>query len=431
MKNIYKTPKYNLNGKYSLGFTLMEVLIAMAIGLVILVGALSYFGTGVRTVTTSDAYARMHESASRAAGMISRDIQLGGFYGFGGSANVRNIMGEDGNLYSAGGKFNPPRGDAHFRSANQCGANYMLPLQTEDRAFPIEYYADKNEFAVALASSDPSADVNVCVPNMHPASPVIVVRGALEGIMINDNSVLQNPTGNGLSAKRLYASAAPTANLDTQSVIYFFGAGITETTPANYKPYSYAQAFADGLIQKKQSGEYFPIVQYTTRIYYIRDYFTAIGDNIPTLVRWTLTDGATEYTVGSTVERMVPGVERMNFIWGVDDRGDFEVNSEEDIGDGVTDFWTSSVSPNQFGNINSVRMQILVRSPGIDTQYNDSEITYNFDRANGTIVSYNCKGDTATYANACKHRRLLYEGTTSVRNCSLRRRGGILKTGGC
>lgn len=422
----------------NLGFTLMEVLIAMAIGVVILVGALSYFGTGVRSMQTADAYARMHENASRAAGIISRDIQLAGFYGYGGSANPRNIMNEDGNLFSAGGNFIPPYNVAtHYANASQCGGRYILPLQTDDRAFPIEYYPNKTQFAAALASSLPSSggslNVDSCVPDIADDSPVIVMRGALEGIMLDDYSILslKFPPEGAISNKRLYVAAVPTANIDAQNVIFFFGRGSSETSVANLRRFSWSQAWTDELIQKKASGDYFPIFPYQFRVYYIRSYFETAGDNIPTLVRRQITEGATEYTVSTQIERMVTGVEKMNLIWGVDFRGSKKVNTDEVIGDGVTDYWTTSLPSNDFGNINAVRMQVLMRSPTIDPAYNDRTSTYFFDGVGGSSSSFNCANIEASYPQSCRHRRMLYETSSSVRNCSLRRRAGILKSGGC
>jgi len=438
--NILQTTP-NLNYRKNLGFTLMEVLIAMAIGVVVLVGALSYFGTGVRSMQTADAYARMHENASRAASIIGRDVQLAGFYGFGGSARAQNIMSEDGNLFSSGGSFIPPYSETvHYAdaTASVCGARYLLPLQNDNRALPIEYYEDSTEFQAALTAALPSnaspVDVANCVPNIINNSPILVVRGALEGVMINDSiNILgtELPTVGLLSNRRLYITAIPTANIDARNVFFFFGRGSAETAVANFETFTWPRAWSDGLIQQKASGDYFPVFQYQFRVYYLRNFFDTPGDNIPTLVRRQLIDGNAEFTVRTVVERMVSGVEAMNFLWGIDDRGSFRVNSDVAIGDGITDWWSEALPANQFGNVNALRMQVLMRSPTADGSYNDRNITYNFDGVIGSRGQFNCADIEADFPPSCRHRRLLYETSTSARNCTLRRRAGLLNTGGC
>jgi prepilin-type N-terminal cleavage/methylation domain-containing protein len=404
------------------GFTLMEVLIAMAIGLVVLIGALTYFGRGIRSLQTGDAYARLHEAGSRASNIISRDLQLAGFYGFGGAANAGSIMGKEGVTFS-GGTFLPAHPDNLPANAfpATCTANHIIELDK-----PIEYYP-----------SQPSTFPTTCLPLSLATEPVLVVRGALDGAIIEPPSGPVPKTAAltpFLQANQLYITANPYANSNVESVLYFFGnptiadaADVPGTTPA----YVYARAYIAGQLGSRRSGARMPVFPYTYRIYYIRNCNNHdIATNTcldetpePSLVRQQLTPGNADYTTQLELVRMIPGIQSMRFFWGMDDRGSFDSVDNSPLGDGVTDYWSSALNPDDFGKVNAVRMQFLVRASQIDPAYSDTENQYYFD---GDTTGYHCGT-----GQECQHRRMIFEAASSVRNCSLRRRAGTIVNNDC
>ncbi|ATE62604.1 PilW family protein [Thauera sinica] len=65
------------------GFTLVELMVAMTIGLIVL-GAIVYLFIGIRqTFRTTDSQSRMQENARYALEMVARDVRMAGFIGCG------------------------------------------------------------------------------------------------------------------------------------------------------------------------------------------------------------------------------------------------------------------------------------------------------------------------------------------------------------
>ncbi len=71
----------NIAYRKSRGLTLMELMIAMAIGLMLLGGALTMFINNKRIYKTVNEVGRMQENARFAMEMLTRDIRMAGFYG--------------------------------------------------------------------------------------------------------------------------------------------------------------------------------------------------------------------------------------------------------------------------------------------------------------------------------------------------------------
>ena len=71
----------NIKSKKSKGLTLMELMIAMVIGLMLLGGALSMFVNNKRVYRQVNEVGRLQENARFALEMMTRDIRMAGFYG--------------------------------------------------------------------------------------------------------------------------------------------------------------------------------------------------------------------------------------------------------------------------------------------------------------------------------------------------------------
>jgi type IV pilus assembly protein PilW len=63
------------------GFSLVELMVAMTVGLILLVGISSVFVTSKATYHTSDEFSRLQENARFALQTLVRDIRLAGYYG--------------------------------------------------------------------------------------------------------------------------------------------------------------------------------------------------------------------------------------------------------------------------------------------------------------------------------------------------------------
>lgn len=87
-------------------FSLVELMIAIAIGLVLLVGLIQVFQSSKRSYTIQDSLARMQENGRYAMDLLRSDLRLSGYWG--GNADISAIKGSsgiitpDGNCGSSG-----------------------------------------------------------------------------------------------------------------------------------------------------------------------------------------------------------------------------------------------------------------------------------------------------------------------------------------
>ena len=111
-----------INHKYQQGFSLLEVFIALAIGLVIFAGVLSVF-VGMRTTTTeTSAYGELQENGRFAISVLSDDISKQDFWGdYTGTfdrSSISHALGAPGNDCTGAGVNNAsfPLALGHFRT---------------------------------------------------------------------------------------------------------------------------------------------------------------------------------------------------------------------------------------------------------------------------------------------------------------------------
>jgi prepilin-type N-terminal cleavage/methylation domain-containing protein len=75
------------------GFTLIEMMVAMAIGLVLILGAVNIYGQGRNSFRTAESIARIQENARFAMDFMAPDLRLAGFWGRGSEAAFITIPG--------------------------------------------------------------------------------------------------------------------------------------------------------------------------------------------------------------------------------------------------------------------------------------------------------------------------------------------------
>ena len=82
------------HNKYSKGVTLVELMIAIVISSILVIGIAEIFRTNSRTYKTQDDAARMQESGRFSFNMLMQDLRRVGYYG--GNADTINITGTSG-----------------------------------------------------------------------------------------------------------------------------------------------------------------------------------------------------------------------------------------------------------------------------------------------------------------------------------------------
>jgi len=78
---------------FSLGFSLVELMVAISISLVLLIGLIQVFISSKRSYNIQDSIARMQENGRYAVDLLSKDLRLAGYMG--GNADVTTIIGSE------------------------------------------------------------------------------------------------------------------------------------------------------------------------------------------------------------------------------------------------------------------------------------------------------------------------------------------------
>ncbi|HEY8521970.1 MAG TPA: PilW family protein [Gammaproteobacteria bacterium] len=140
------------------GLTLVELMVALAVGTLLMLGAAELFVQGLRAFRVTESVARLHENARFALDVLESDVQMAGYFGLAAHAGV--IAGR------AGPDAPPGPGPA------ACGNNWAVDLDRPVEAANGYRWACAASYGVA-----PWADTLV-VRRAEP-EPVVPAAGAL------------------------------------------------------------------------------------------------------------------------------------------------------------------------------------------------------------------------------------------------------------
>jgi type IV pilus assembly protein PilW len=241
------------------GVSLIELMVALVIGLVMIGGAITVYLKARDTYTTTDATARLQENARYAIALIESDVRMANFWGLNNRADFVKA-----NVASA---F--PTG---------CGANYATDA--------YQYLAGTNNaYSLACAASGGGA---------RPGSDVLIVRHA--------------------SATRVTPQAAlvPTADRDRVMIVS------SRTAAEIFVPKDISNGIPTGyaMTDPVNAPPLADTRQMIAHAYYVSQNSTG-ANGYPALRRKFLAAGPT-----IADEELLPGVENLQFQIGVDMNGD-------------------------------------------------------------------------------------------------------------
>ncbi|GAC1409607.1 MAG: PilW family protein [Burkholderiaceae bacterium] len=318
MKSIRSTTLYSLHLRQA-GLTLVELMIAMAIGLFLVAGIATLIAQQSLTRAELDKSARQIENGRYALTLLQDDIQHAGFYG------------------QYPGPFPAPTTLPDPCDATVSAVDAAL-------AFPLQGYDSPSVVPSPLSTCLADA-------NHVPGTDILVVR-RLEA----DDTL---PTISTLVAGQIYVQTTPSAKIT--------GIGL-DPTPSAPSLYTLKQKDAVTAAEMRR---------YVERIYFLSPCSiyapgsmtcTAAADGgrpIPTLKRLELTvvAGAAAFTTASLVE----GIQNLQFDYGVDNSG---------VGDGTPSAFVTSPGLSDWPNVMAVQVNLLARNGESSGGYLDSK-TYN------------------------------------------------------
>lgn len=360
------------------GLTLIELMVALTIGSILVVGAVYVYSQSSATYRTNELAARLQDQARYVISVIEPDLELAGYYGFTNAADaIRFIRGGDPGFVVAtaarmrqnavrAGEPQPAPVPGVPSSAHACGVNFAFDVLT-----PVQ--GSNGSFVLGRGAT------SACGPRPNAAQPgadTLVIRRA------TTEPSAPEPGGGRL---QIYASrlASRTSHL----------------------------LFADGIAPGPLNDDN-RVHDLVVRAYYVsRDSVGRPG--FPALRVKYLTKVGSE--VSFVDEEVMPGVEDLQVQFGID-TGDYDADGSVDPGvdvngDGVPETdgrATRYVNPD-FPDLHryqvvSVRFWVRVRADEREGGFVDDR-TYRY-----ADVEYTPSGDERNY------RRVLMSRTVALRN---------------
>ncbi|PLW67551.1 PilW family protein [Pseudohalioglobus lutimaris] len=257
----------------SRGFSLVEFMVAMVLGLIIIGGAISVYLASKNSLTEVEQVAAVSENGRFALQVLNYATKHVGFFGGAAPADIR----EDG----------------------------ALGAVTGDCAAPAEAYNTDDAFFAMRATS---ANILGCIDDAMPNTDVLVIKGVVPSPLYDANPEDPNAPRDGV-----ISFPAGEWDNETAYVISNSETGIVldgADTPPDVRA---GNEFALGVAWP-----------YRLQIFYVRNNPTG-----PTLSRKVLAwNGA---AMGIDNEDLVQGVENMRFLFGFDSDNDGDVDTIDDL----------------------------------------------------------------------------------------------------
>lgn len=279
------------------GFTLVELMVAITIGLIILAAVIRLFATSRATYTLQEGLARVQESGRFAVEFLAQDIRMAGYIGCA-SATTTTVQNHLNNPTDYGVNIGP---DQYINGHTYTGSG-TSPSALSDwtPALPgtvngVVYFSagdvePNTDVLVIRRASETGIKLGAA---MADTSAVLRIDANPGGLVNNDIVMVSDCT----NADIFQITGPTTFGAGTNNLVHNTGAG----TPGN----------ATTPLSKVYTGDA-QVMKLTTRIYYIGRRSNSTS-NPPSLYRRELT------TSGSlTTQELVEGVERLKFSYGED-----------------------------------------------------------------------------------------------------------------
>lgn len=353
----------NTNNQKTRGFSLVEVMIAMAIGLTILAAISLVLVNSKKNYTTQDSMARLQESARFAVQFLTRDLRMTGYYGC--SDDVGAVTNT---LNGAAGSGNPFDTTVPIQGSESKSDWQPVPAAAVLAPGAMKSGTD----AIALRYLDGSTAVQVDEPYMNTSAAALHTSGG--GLQVGEIVMVTD-----CSSASVFQITGPgsTGDAITGTVVHNDGAG----TPGN---------------STKNLGKIYEGDAKIAKFYYAIYYIADNANGQPALFR--------ESTAGT--QELVEGIENLQVLYGVDVDGN-----------GVPDTYkkATAMTAADWTKVYSVRFGVLVRSLANVESKNEEGKEFGTDR---DTKSYDIDGDGTNDAGPFndRYQRRVFRTTVVLRN---------------
>lgn len=297
--------KHNKAGfSYDSGFTLIELMLAMLIGLIIMGGVMKLYITTRDTQRTSEDQMQLISDARFVMQTIAFDLRHAGIWGGTNETGVVLCGRPDPDVLPC------PAGDELPVATNDCeGGDWYI-----DTIRPVFASNDSNTYAGTCASQGYQTGTDVL--GLHYADTISIATSALAADVVYVRSNIQ-------AGQFFVGTMFPDNPLLPK----------WEDIPANTGTRNY------------------PL---KSNVYYVSGYTDVVGDGVPSLHRVELSAGP---IMKDSV--LIPGVEDFQLEFGLDTTGDFQVNTYVNADNVTNANWIN-------GDVIAVKIWLLMRAQNAD-----------------------------------------------------------------
>lgn len=344
-------------GKRESGFGLVELMVALTVGLFLLAGVLTVFVDSKQTYRESDAVGRLQENARYAFDVLSRDLRSAGYQG---------CMGNSA----------PPK--VTVNHGGSAGDSYAWDF-TRNAVEGFEATGANTWSSIASGSPAVTVTVSDIDANVLGGTDVISMRG-IDSAGIN---ITGQPSSGGCSSTT--ADLKVTSNDTLEDFMVVLVTNCTNSAVFQITNFNLSQNVVHNTgvgapgNSTKDLGACFvggELAVISAKSYYIRN--NAAGE--PALYRQVAANAA---------EELVEGIENMQIQYG-----------EDTSGDNAADIYRAANSVANWANVVSVQISLLVR--GAEDNVVTAPQTYAYNGANVTAPD--------------RRIRQVYTTTVSIRN---------------
>ncbi|MBI1943591.1 MAG: PilW family protein [Betaproteobacteria bacterium] len=365
------------------GFSLIELMTAITIGLLILVGLTSVFVNSSNANREMKNTAEQIESGRYAIEFLTQDIRHAGYYGELTTLPAVPASAPD-----------PCAAPTAGTVSNTVNPGLTLPLQR-----------------ISSASIPTGCASLLTAANLAPNSDIVVVRRA-------DTTML--PVTSATTATVTTGTVYIQTSADTAEIQY--GAGGTVDSTQKASGAATALFRRDFTVAATGTPPQFPIIAAGIRKYRTHIYFVApcsvpngggslctgssddLGNPIPTLKRLEFTDGGSG---AFSIVPIVEGIEAIRIEYGVDSSPSTADPGTGLVGDGIPESYSNAPSLADMGNTVAARIYVLARNTSPTRGYVDDKAFV--------------MGSLTTVATGDPYKRHVYGGETRIVNQAGRR----------
>lgn len=355
------------------GFSMVELMVAMLIGLFILAAVSAVLVNSKKNYTTQDSNARLQENARFAMQFLTRDLRMAGYYGCADDiGSVTNTV--NGAANTAYGITEPIQGSEN--------ASNWYPATNPASTPPTGM--EPNTDAIALRFLDASTAVEIDEPYMNTNAAALHTSGS--GLRVGEIVMVMD-----CSSAAVFQITGPgnAGDAITGTIVHNTG----EQTPGN---------------STKDLGKIYEGDAKIAKFYYSAYYIRRNANSQPALYQNALTLNTTTSAMELTTRELVEGIENMQILYGVDTDND---NRH------VPNIYkkANALSDEDWNKVVAVRFGILVRTLANTDVPNASGKEYGTDVDHG---SYDVDGDGSADVvdPGDRYQRKVFQTTVLLRN---------------